>query len=243
MLPGSTSSCLCSIWGLFSINKGGTLQSSLITKGSAISGYRSCRGKGEQLPPSLPPAGQAGKRQRKWRSGKQEVWSLIKAVPGSVTLTSRALWALSRLIPATGGTLTCCDPWGTKIHIIFYFTFMSSCVIKIKSNLSQRVPGSVSLFFFLLSPIFSSSSPSLLSFEVLIRFYWCMKAKCRLYIGDHFTAPGSQGAATSKCVFSNTSIGLTTAVHVRAYVAFMYSSLRTGLNLIYLDTWSQSCTV
>lgn len=135
--------------------------------------------------------------------------------------------------PGDGRHTNLLRPQGTKIHIIIYFTFMSSCVMKIKSKLSQGAPGSVSLSFFLPSPsIFSSPSPLLLAFEVLIRFYWCMKVKCRLYIGDHFAAPGHAGCSQiykSRCSRARACIR-----------SWTYVGLSTGLKPINLDTWSQS---
>lgn len=141
--------------------------------------------------PSLPPAGQAGWRQR-------VVWWEAGGLVSNQSCKSHQPSSVSSL-PAHRGDgrhTNLLRPQGTKIHTIIYFTFMSSCVMKIKSKVSQGAPGTVSLSSFLPSPsIFSSPSPLLLAFEVLIRFYWCMKVKCRLYIGDHFAAPGHAGCS------------------------------------------------
>lgn len=177
------------------INKGGALQWSLITGASEISGYRSRRGKGEWLPPSLPPPPSC-------RTGGGEtervVWWEAGGLVSNQSCKSHQPSTVSSLPahPGDGRHTNLLRPQGTKIHTIIYFTFMSSCVMKIKSKVSQGAPGSVSLSFFLPSPsIFSSPSPLLLAFEVLIRSYWCMKVKCRLYIGDHFAAPGHAGCS------------------------------------------------
>lgn len=192
MLPGSTSSCLSSVWGgvfhqqrwRFTVKPNNRSQRDL-----RLQNQQRQRWAAPSPPPSRRTGGMETERVVWWEAGglvsnqscKSHQPSTVSSLPAH---------------PGDGRHTNLLRPQGTKIHTIIYFTFMSSCVMKIKSKVSQGAPGSVSLSVFLPSPsIFSSSSPLLLAFEVLIRFYWCMKVKCRLYIGDHFAAPGHAGCS------------------------------------------------
>lgn len=159
-------------------------------------------------------------RDREWCDGKQEVWALIKAGLGSVTLTNRTRRALSWLIPATGDTLTCCDPQGTKIHTIIYFTFMSSCVMKIKSKLSQGGP------WFCFTFLLPSFSHLFFSFS-LAAFLWSVNQILLMYESEVPTVHRRPLYCTRACrVQSHLSLAW---VHMH-----VCSHVNTGLNPILL---------
>lgn len=123
-----------------------------MTGASAISGYRSRRGKGERLPPSILQHRQERDRESDvmwWEAGglvsNQSCGGICKSHrPGTVSSLPAH--------PGDGRHTNLLRPQGTKIHTIIYFTFMSSCVMKIKS---KTKPGGPWSYFTFLLPSFS----------------------------------------------------------------------------------------
>lgn len=152
--------------GVFSINKEGTLLFWLTVGGSVISDYRSGRGKGERLGSSL---------QQQQKTGcvmKQEGWSLIKAVPGSVTLTSRARWALW-LILATGDT----SPAVTSGNKDSHYNLFHFYVHLRNENQIKTKPGGPWFCFTFLLPSFSQ----LFFYFSLAAFLWSVNQILLMY--------------------------------------------------------------
>lgn len=89
----------------------------------------------------------------------------MKAAPGSVTLADRCA-ELFAARPDGRQLANLLQPQGTKIHAVIYFTFMFSCLTKIKSKWSQ---GLLLLFLFpssFLLRLFSSLSLAVLLWSV-----------------------------------------------------------------------------